>query len=71
MNAENVVRCYKKYIGFSVENPPTQKQFLLNMDDKMLSAEFLNDTKDLLKPEENFNPQQAYSDIKELFIEKI
>lgn len=71
VNLENVVRCYKKYIGFSVENPPTKKQFLLNMEEKMQSEEFLNDTKNLLRPGEQFNHEEAYNIIKEFFIEKL
>ena len=31
VNPEEVVRCYKRYIGFVVETPPTYKQFVANI----------------------------------------
>jgi hypothetical protein len=52
-------------------NAPTQKEFLLNMDEKMVDTEFLGDTQLLLRNGEAYNPQEAYSLIKIEFIDKI
>ena len=43
VNTDKVIKCYKSYMEFSVEKPPTQKQFLLNMEEKILDKEFTDD----------------------------
>jgi len=44
LNIENIIRCYHEYIDFVVDNPPTQKEYLQNMELKMQDKEFLSDT---------------------------
>ena len=34
LNTSDLINCYKEYMAFSMEKPPTQKQFLLNMKEK-------------------------------------
>ena len=41
---------FNRYIDFSVEKPPSYKQFMLNMEQKMQDREFLGDTELLLRP---------------------
>ena len=36
LNDEKIIHCYKEYIGFVVDNPPTQKEYLLNMELNLL-----------------------------------
>lgn len=71
LNTDDVISCYKRYIGFVVEQPPTYKQFILNMEEKMKDPEFLTDYKLLLRPEIEYNPQTAYDLVKEKLIEKL
>ena len=71
VNIENLIRCYREYIGFAVENPPTQKEYLRNMELKMQDDEFLNDTNLLLRPDEKFNPQEAWELVKSQLIKFI
>ena len=71
LDTENIIRCYREYIGFVVDNPPTQKEYLLNMEQKIEDGEFLGDTKMLLRPNENYNPVEAWNLVRNLLIEKL
>jgi len=71
INIENIIRCYREYIGFVVDNPPTQKEYLLNMELKMQDKEFLDDTNLLLHPEDKFNPTEAWELVRNQLIEKL
>jgi predicted nucleotidyltransferase component of viral defense system len=71
VNIENVIRCYREYIGFVVDNPPTQKEYILNMELKMQDKEFLDDTNLLLRPEDKYNPTEAWKLVRTLLIEKL
>jgi predicted nucleotidyltransferase component of viral defense system len=71
MNIEQVITCYNEYMKFVVDKPPTQKQYLQNMEQKMKDDEFLGDTKVLLRTDENYNSEEAWEMIKKELIEKI
>lgn len=55
----------------SIKNPPTQKQFLRNMNEKLDDPDFRGDTYALLRPEIEFNQNEAYELVKTELIEKI
>jgi predicted nucleotidyltransferase component of viral defense system len=71
LDREALLHSYHEYMKFSVENPPTQKQYLLNMEAKMQDAEFLGDTTALLRPDVPYDPQEAYELVRTELIEKI
>ena len=71
LNTENIIRCYREYIAFVVDNPPTQKEYLLNMEQKIEDAEFLGDIEMLLRPNEKYNPHTAWELVKKELIEKL
>jgi len=66
-----LLQCYREYMKNSVEKPPTKKQFLRNMEEKIIDSEFIGDTKALLRPGENYIPQVAWDLIKTELVEKI
>jgi len=66
-----LIRCYKTYIQFSVDKPPTQKQFLANMEEKMTDREFLEDIHIVLKPGVEYNNNEAWKVVKKEIIEKM
>ena len=68
---DKIICCYKEYIGFVVDNPPTQKEYLLNMEQKVEDTEFLGDIEMLLRPNENYNPQEAWDLVRKELIEKL
>jgi hypothetical protein len=71
LDTESIIRCYRKYIGFVVNNPPTQKEYLLNMEQKIDDEEFLGDTEMLLHPNEKYNPIKAWELVKSQLIERL
>jgi len=66
VNTEKMVQCYRKYIGFSVEKPPTVKEYLQNMKLKLQDEEFLGDTHLLLRPDELYEPSGAWRLVKSI-----
>ena len=72
LDIEKILTCYREYMYFVVgSNLPTQKEFLLNMEEKMLDTEFIGDTQLLLRNGEAYDPQKAYELVKNRLIEKI
>ncbi|MDR2125280.1 MAG: nucleotidyl transferase AbiEii/AbiGii toxin family protein [Prevotellaceae bacterium] len=68
---EVIIRCYKRYMDFSVSQPPTYKQFILNMESKMADPDFWEDMDSLIRPEETYNAEEAYQVVKERIIDKL
>ena len=71
INIENVIRCFHVYIGFVVDNPPTQKEYLKKMELKIRDEEFLGDTNLLLLPDVRYNPFEAWELVKNQFIVRL
>lgn len=71
LNTVKLLHCYQKYMEFVVDNPPTRKMFIENMEIKMQDPEFLGDTKALLRPNEKYPQQKAYELIRKKLIEKL
>jgi predicted nucleotidyltransferase component of viral defense system len=71
VNTEKIIECYRKYIAFSTDNPPTQKQFLANMEEKMSLKEFTDDIYSILKKGVEYDSHIAYESVKTELIEKI
>jgi predicted nucleotidyltransferase component of viral defense system len=71
LNTENIIRCYREYIGFVVDNQPTQREYLLNIEQKIEDEEFLGNTEMLLRPDEKYNPLEAWNLVRNQLIEKL
>lgn len=71
VNIKNIIRCYHEYMSFVVDNPPTQKEYLQNMELKMQDKEFLDDTNLLLRPDEKYDVAEAWKLVKSQLIEKL
>jgi len=71
LDREALLHSYREYMKFSVQNPPSRKEFLLNLEAKMKDAEFLGDTTALLRPDVPYNPEVAYQLVRTRLIEKI
>jgi len=70
-DADEIIQCYNRYMAFVIENPPTYKQFVNNMEAKLNDEEFLGDTMGLLRPELSFDPTAAYQIVKETLIDRL
>jgi predicted nucleotidyltransferase component of viral defense system len=68
IDAELVIKCFKKYMEFSVGKAPSQKEFMDNLDDKMKNDNFIGDIKALLHPSEKYEQSQGYELVKEKII---
>ena len=71
LNINQVIQSYKEYMAFVVDNPPTQKQYLNNLELKMKDREFLEDTTSLLRPDETYDYNEAYNTVKKEILELI
>jgi len=71
LDKDALLHSYRKYMQFSVEKPPSQREFIINLDEKMKNDEFLGDTTALLRPDMPYNPQEAYEIVKTELIERI
>lgn len=70
-NIDQIIKCYRAYMKFSVEKPPSKKEFILNLDEKMLDSEFIGDTKALLRREETYDIIEAYLNVKKMIIDNL
>jgi len=71
VDSDKLLASYHEYIQFVVEKPPTQKQFLINIDEKMKDAEFLSDIHAILRPGIEYDNAQAYELVRTKILEKI
>lgn len=71
IDKEKLIVCYKRYIKFVVDKPPTSKQFLLNLESKLKKHDFIGDLEGLLRPEIEFDENIAFDWVKNEIIEKL
>lgn len=71
VDIDKLVAIYKNYMDFSRGQSPTQKQFLLNMDEKIEDPDFGGDIYALLRPDIEYNQRNAYEIIKKQLLSKI
>lgn len=71
VDTQKVIQCYKAYMDFSVEKPPTKKQFMANMEEKMKDKEFHQDIHSILRPEVEYDNLKAWEVVRTELIEKI
>ena len=71
VDIDKLIQCYKTYMKYSVSKPPTQKQFLANMEEKMTDREFLDDVYIILKQGVEYDNGKAWEVVREEIIEKI
>jgi len=71
IDPNQILECYKSYMKFTVSQPPSRKQYLRNMEEKILDDEFLGDTKALLRPDEKYDPNVAWETVRKVLVENI
>lgn len=71
LDQDAIIAIYQKYITFSTGKSPSQKEFLLNIEDKIKDSDFLGDTMALLRPEIHYDPHRAYDLVKTHLIHRI
>lgn len=71
IDINEVIKCYYNYMNHSNEEAPDRELYINNMEEKMNDPEFIGDTTALIRPEENWNPVEAYKLIKTEIFEKL
>lgn len=71
LDYDKMIRCYEEYINFSKGKPPTQKQYLLNMEEKEKDPGFAGDIVGLLRGEIEYDQGKAFEWVKENLINRI
>jgi len=72
INIDEILECFRKYIEFATEKkPPSQKEFLQNIAAKENDSGFTGDMEALLRPEIEYNQQEAFEWLKKEIVERI
>jgi len=71
LDKDAIISCYKKYMEFSVGSAPSQKEFLLNMEEKMQDEYFIGDIMGLVRPSEQYDQIKAYELVKAELIDRM
>ncbi|MEP4531829.1 MAG: nucleotidyl transferase AbiEii/AbiGii toxin family protein [Cyclobacteriaceae bacterium] len=72
LNFEEIVKCFKEYTQFSTDKrPPTQKEFLINLEEKENNPDFSGDMEALLRPGIEYYQETALEWLKKELIERI
>jgi len=72
LDTEKIIHCYNVHMKNAVDKPPTQKQFLANMNEKMTDKEFIEDVRLVLKQGIEYDNEMAWGLVrKELLLDKI
>ncbi|MGZ3871026.1 MAG: nucleotidyl transferase AbiEii/AbiGii toxin family protein [Bacteriovorax sp.] len=71
IDTTKLLKCYHKYMGFSVENPPSSKEFILNMEEKMKDRDFTEDIHVILRSEIEYDNHKAYELVNKELLENI
>ncbi|MET0637790.1 MAG: nucleotidyl transferase AbiEii/AbiGii toxin family protein [Chitinophagaceae bacterium] len=71
INTAKLLQCYQEYMQFVVAILPSQKEFLLNMEEKIKDSELTSDIQIVLRPGIEYNNEDAYDFIKKILLSSI
>ena len=71
LDHDDIIQCFNEYMTFSVGKPPSQKEFLLNMEEKEKDPNFRGDMEALLRPEIKYDQEAAFEWLKNELMTKI
>ena len=71
VDTEKVIHCYKVHMKNAVDKPPAKKQFLANMNEKIMDKEFLEDIRLVLKKGIEYDDEAAWELVRKEFVENI
>jgi predicted nucleotidyltransferase component of viral defense system len=65
LDVEQIIKCFEEYTIFSTGNrPPSQKEFLLNIEEKESNPDFTGDMEALLRTGIEYNQEKAFGWLK-------
>ncbi len=71
INKEFLLKCYHTYMDYAVDEPPSQKVYLQNMEAKMKDDEFIGDITAIIRPTEKYDHVTAFELVRKELLEKI
>ena len=72
LNIDEIIHCFMEYTTFATGNrPPSQKEFLMNIEEKEQDPNFTGDMEALLRAGVEYNQEEAFTWLKKEIIEKI
>lgn len=72
VNPEQIITCFREYIGFATrKKAPGRKEFLMNIQEKENNPEFAGDLEAILRPEINYNQNEAFRWLRNELIERM
>lgn len=71
IDVDKVIRCYNIHMKNAVDKPPTRKQLLANLNEKMADREFTEDIRLVLKQGVEYNNEAAWELVGKELVEKI
>lgn len=71
LDTEKIIHCYNVYMKNAVDKPPTRKQFLANMNEKMTDKEFMEDVRLVLKQGIEYDNEVAWELVRKELLDKI
>jgi predicted nucleotidyltransferase component of viral defense system len=72
INIDEIILCFRKYMEFSTKKkPPAKKVFLQNLSAKMNDPDFAGDMEGILRPDIEYNQDEAYYWLREEIIERM
>jgi predicted nucleotidyltransferase component of viral defense system len=71
MDTEALLQCYHAYMNFVVDEPPTKKLYLENMEAKMQDDEFKGDIAALIRPTEKYDQISAFELVRTRLLENL
>jgi predicted nucleotidyltransferase component of viral defense system len=71
IDVDKVIHCYKIHMEHAVDKPPTQKQFLANMSEKMTDRDFMEDIRLVLMRGVEYDDEATWEWVRKELAEKI
>lgn len=72
LDVEQIIKCFEEYTIFSTGNrPPSQKEFLMNIEEKEQDPNFTGDMEALLRTGIAYNQEKAFEWLKNELVEKL
>jgi len=71
LDYDQLVNCYNEYIRFSVDRPPTRRQYLQNLNAKQTDPIFTGDMEGLLRPGIEYDQTAAFDWVRQEIIERL
>ena len=70
-DATKILECCRQYMAFVVQQPPTRKQFVANMEAKLKDNEFITDMYAIIRPGISYSVEEAWAYVRETLVEHI